>query len=210
MPASSPPPSDDVTRLLSELRGGDASAFERLLPLVYSELRRIARSQRRRNARPSETLATTALVHEAYLKLLRSDSKFHNREHFYAVAATAMRQLLVDQARKHLSEKRGGNMHRISLDDDKPALDQMLAEDDDAERVAAQAAFLVDLDDALAQLGREEPRCLRVVECRFFGGMTAGETAAALEIAERTVQRDWIKARVWLELRLGQSASTHA
>lgn len=205
MPDPTPPPEAtraEVTQLLDQLRDGDGSAMDRLLPLVYGELRRIARGQRRRNLRPSETLGTTALVHEAYLKLARHADNLQNREHFFAVAATAMRQLLVDRARRHLSEKRGGNAPKLSLDDDERPLDHLLSGDGDADQVTAEATFVVDLDRALRALAKEEPRYLQVVECKFFAGMTAQETATALGTSERTVRRDWLKARVWLELHL--------
>lgn len=201
------PPSDEpgraeVTELLDQLRGGDERAMDRLLPLVYGELRRIARGQRRRNVRPSDTLGTTALVHEAYLKLARHADSLQNRDHFFAVAATAMRQLLVDRARRHLSDKRGGGAPRLSLDDEERSIDQLLSDDGDADRVTAEAHLVVDLDRALRALEQQEPRYLRVVECKFFAGMTAAETAVALGTSERTVRRDWLKARVWLELYL--------
>lgn len=198
--------SADVTQLLDELRAGDESALDRLLPIVYDELRRIAHGQRRRNLRPGETLDTTALVHEAYFKLATAASKLENREHFYAVAATAMRQLLVDRARRHLSQKRGGDVPKLSLDDQERPLEHLLAGEGD--RVTEEAVFVVDLDRALRDLARENERYLRIVECRFFAGMTALETARALELSERTVRRDWLKARVWLELYFqgGQSS----
>jgi RNA polymerase sigma factor (TIGR02999 family) len=174
-----------ITRLLQELRAGDASALDRLLPLVYDELRQIAHRQRR--VQPgSGTIDTTALVHEAYLKLVgHSAGDSASRAHFFAIAARAMRQILIDQARKHGTLKRGGMWKRVTLDDGVAAVEQ-------------QADLLLALDDALARLAQFNERLSRIVECRFFGGLTEQETATALDLSERTVRRDWLKARLWL------------
>jgi RNA polymerase sigma factor (TIGR02999 family) len=170
-----------ITELLAELRDGRRDAFDQLLPLVYHELRRTAR--RELAVRPSDTLSTTALVHELYLKLSRSPrSDWRNRSHFLGVAAVAMRHILVDRARRRTAEKRGGAHRNVTLDDDLTATD-------------VQAEWLLELHEALDQLAKLDERLARVVECRFFGGMTEQETAEALHITERTVRRDWVKAR---------------
>jgi RNA polymerase sigma factor (TIGR02999 family) len=173
--------SGEVTRLLSVLRAGDRSALDRLLPHVYDDLRALARSQARRH--PSASLQPTALVHEAYLKLARAGAvDASDRGHFLAIAATAMRQVVVDHARGLLSQKRGGGWKRTLLRDDSAS-----TELDPAELIA--------LDDALKTL---DERQRRVVECRFFAGMEEAEIAAALGVSVRTVRREWVKARAWL------------
>lgn len=175
----------DITELLLAWRGGDRGAFDRLFPLVYDELRRIAHRQLGRE-RSDHTLDTTALVHEAYLKLVdQTRAKFEDRAHFFAVAARAMRRILVDYARRHRALKRGGTQARVSLDD------AMLIADERADTLLA-------LDEALTRLAELDERMTRVVECRFFGGLTEEETAAALAITARTVRRDWLKAKGWL------------
>lgn len=174
-----------ITRLLQQLRRGDRAALDRLLPLVYDELRRIAHRQRS-YPREDRTLDTTALVHEAYLKLIEPaglDST--DRAHFFAIAARAMRQVLIDRARKRGTLKRGGKWRRVPLDGAAIAVDE-------------QADMLLALDDALGRLAALDERLSRIVECRFFGGMTEQETAQALAVSERTVRRGWLKARLWL------------
>jgi RNA polymerase sigma factor (TIGR02999 family) len=174
-------PATTVTELLDDLRSGRRDAFDRIVPLVYHELRRTAR--RELAARPSDTLFTTALVHELYLKFSRSPrAEWHDRAHFLRAAAVAMRHILVDRARRRAAEKRGGAQRTVTLDDSLTAADE-------------QAESLLELHDALDQLASLDERLARVVECRFFGGMTEQETAAALNITERTVRRDWVKAR---------------
>jgi RNA polymerase sigma factor (TIGR02999 family) len=175
----------DVTELISSIREGEPRAWERLVPVVYEELRRIARRQLRSEA-CGHTLNTTALVHEAYLKLAAgSFQSFADRAHFFAVAARAMRQIVIDHARRHRAEKRGGAWKRIPLE---------------AAEIAAEerAEMLLALDEALTRLTSIDERLGQVVECRFFGGMTEEETAVALEVTDRTVRRDWTKARLWL------------
>lgn len=180
----------DVTALLDAHGRGDEGAFDALVTLVYQDLRRIARGQRRRVG-ANDSMQTTALVHEAYLKLSDHDrAAWAGRGHFLAVAAVAMRQILVDQARHRLRKKRGGGAIQTSLDG------AMLAVEQDAERVLA-------IDQALRALGAHDPRLVRVVECRYFGGLSEQETAAALDISLRTAQRDWLKARAWLRAALG-------
>jgi RNA polymerase sigma factor (TIGR02999 family) len=170
-----------VTELLDDLRSGRREAFEKIVPLVYHELRRTAR--RELAARPSDTLFTTALVHELYLKFSRSTrSEWRDRAHFLRAASVAMRHILVDRARRRAAEKRGGAQRAVTLDDSLTAANE-------------QAESLLELHDALNQLARLDQRLAQVVECRFFGGMTEQETAVALNITERTVRRDWVKAR---------------
>lgn len=179
----------DVTALLHAYGRGDTQAFDALVALVYDDLRRIARGQRRRAA-ANDSLQTTALVHEAYLKLSDYErAAWEGRGHFLAVAAVAMRQILVDHAKHRLRKKRGGGAMQTSLDA------AMLA-------VEADAAHLVDLDRALGDLATTQPRLVKVVECRYFAGLSEQETAEALELSLRTVQRDWLKARAWLRERL--------
>src|SRR3954451_3104143 len=183
---------NSITELLADLRAGRREAFDQILPLVYHELRRAAR--RELAARPSDSLSTTALVHELYLKLARAGrAEWRDRSHFLSVAAVAMRHILVDRARRRAAEKRGGPQAYVTLDDNLTASD-------------SQAEALLDLHDALDQLARLDDRLARVVECRFFGGMTEEETAEALHIGVRTVRRDWIKARGLLYQALGPEA----
>jgi RNA polymerase sigma factor (TIGR02999 family) len=176
--------SDDVTsvtQLLADLRAGRREAFDHMLPLVYEQLRRIAR--RELAIRPSDTLSTTALVHELYLKLSRADrADWRNRAHFLGVAAVAMRHILVEGARRRTAEKRGGTNRHVTLDDG------LTIVNDGAES-------LIEIHEALDHLATIDERLARVVECRFFGGMTEQETAEALNVTERTVRRDWVKAR---------------
>ncbi|MEZ5332970.1 MAG: ECF-type sigma factor [Thermoanaerobaculia bacterium] len=180
-----------ITQLLAEARAGDRDAEAAVYAAVYEDLQRLARGQKRRLRLSGQTLDTTALVHESYLRLAGSPSGFNDREHFMAVAATAMRQVLVDRARKRGRAKRGGGERPVTLDESVHSAD--------ADR---EADILLALDEALRGLDDEDPRLRRVVECQFFGGMTRQDTAAALELSERTVRRLWIKARAWLRLQL--------
>ena len=180
----------DVTRLLQQLRNGDKAAEEQLIDKVYVELRRIARAYMRRE-RADHTLQTTALVHEAYMKLVgQKGTDFQNRAHFYAVAAQIMRRILVDYARGRLAEKRGAGREVLPLDE---AL--VLSPEKSGELVA--------LDDALERLQQEDQRVSRVVELRFFGGLTVDETAEVLNVSARTVKREWSFGRAWLRAELG-------
>jgi RNA polymerase sigma-70 factor (ECF subfamily) len=174
----------EITALLEALRSGDRSALDRLCPLVYSELR--ARAHRQLNrTRPGDTLSTTALVHEAYLKLTDSaHQSYQDRVHFFAVASRAMRQIVVDHARSAMAAKRGAGLVT--------ALDPDLLPD------PGRARELVALDDALGELERLDERLARTVELRFFGGLSVEETAEALGISPRTVKRDWRRARAFL------------
>lgn len=164
-------------------------SLDSLMPLVYEHLRRIARRQLSMRA-GNGTLNTTGLVHEAYIKLADlSNVAWSDRAHFYALASVAMRHVLVDHAKARLTQKRGGEQHRVTLDNEQIAADD-------------QPQVLLEINDALDRLSQVEPRLARVVECRFFGGLSEEETAEALEITTRTVQRDWVKARMLLRRAL--------
>jgi len=183
-----------VTSLLEKLRDGDEAALERLLPLVYEELRRIAQRHLRRQS-VGHTLNTTALVHEAYIKMVdQTSAAWADRTHFFAVAACAMRQVLINHAHKHSTAKRGGGWRRIPFDE------TLLPVDD-------QAEMLLALDEALTRLAGLNERLSRVVELRFFGGMTEEEVATALGVSDRTVRRDWLKARMWLYTELAEDTA---
>jgi RNA polymerase sigma factor (TIGR02999 family) len=186
-------PAADVTTLLLAHGRGEAGAFDALVPLVYADLRRLARVQRRRLP-AGDTLDTTGLVHEAYARLVDAARvSWNDRGHFLAVAAKVMRHILVDYARTRGRLKRGGNQRMETLDED------MLAVARDAER-------LLDIDRALERLVHVDPRLVRLVECRFFAGLSEQETADALGLSLRTVQRDWLRARAALRREL--SATT--
>ena len=192
------PGSLQVTELLERLGDGERDAFDDLLPLVYDELRRLARRQigPRHGAAGTPTLDTTALVHEAYLKLAASKNpQWNDRCHFLAVAATAMRQILVDYARRRNAKRRGQNAHHVTFDRQEILGRREIAIDE-------QAASLLAVDEALGRLKTLSPRLATVVECTFFGGMTHEETAVALSVTERTIRRDWAKARAWLHREL--------
>jgi RNA polymerase sigma factor (TIGR02999 family) len=179
----------DVTQLLQAYREGDREAFDRLVPLVYDDLRRIARRHLGRGRR-SETLNTTGLVHEAYLKLVdQTRAHYEDRGHFLAVSAVAMRQVIISHARRHLAAKRGGGNRPVTLEEERIAVDR-------------QAEQLVAVDDALNRLAQHNERLARAVECRFFAGLSEEETAQALGVSLRTAQRDWMRARAWLKEEL--------
>ena len=197
-----------VSRLVAAAAEGDRQALDALFPLVYEEIRAIARRQRRR-WRGQHTLNTTAVVHEAYLKLAGSERfDVQSRAHFLAVAATAMRQILINYAESQRTQKRGGALRRVSLSD-APMLEPASAE---ARAARADllprddADLLIELDAALRKLAIVHSRQARVVECRFFGGMTVDETALALAVSPRTVRRDWTVAQAWLHARLEGTA----
>jgi RNA polymerase sigma factor (TIGR02999 family) len=181
--------SEGLTTVLHAARSGDRESVDRLFQMVYAELQRIAHGQRVKWW-GDDTMNTTALVHEAYLKLVKQQEvDWQDRAHFYAVAATAMRHILVNYAERRMAAKRGSGSPHISLDAANP--------------VAAEgAADLLALDAALEELGRLEKRQSRVVECRFFGGLTIRETAAALGTSTATVERDWTLASAWLRRAL--------
>jgi RNA polymerase sigma factor (TIGR02999 family) len=175
----------DVTRLLVNWSNGDRQALEALLPLVYDELRLLAGRYLRRE-RSGHTLQSTALVHEAYLRLIdQRNVQWQNRAHFFAVAAQMIRRILVDHARKTQTEKRGGQAPRLSLDEA-----MAVAQDRDVDLVA--------LDDALNGLAEIDEQQARIVELRFFGGLSIEETAEVLRISPATVKRDWVMAKSWL------------
>jgi RNA polymerase sigma factor (TIGR02999 family) len=179
---------NSIPELLRDSREGRPEALDRLVPLVYDELRLVARRQLRRE-RPEHTLGTTGLVHEAYLRLVgQSQMDWRDRTHFFAIAARVMRRVLVDYARRRGAQKRGAGQRAASLDE----LDELGAVVDE------QAEMLVALDDALARLSELDERQCRVVECRFFAGFTEDETAEMLGVSARTVRNDWVKARAWL------------
>jgi RNA polymerase sigma factor (TIGR02999 family) len=182
---------NDVTRILSAIEDGDPSAAEQLLPLVYDELRKLA-AQRLAQEKAGQTLEATALVHEAYLRLVDGDKAQHwnSRGHFFAAAAEAMRRILVEQARRKRSLKAGGNRRRLDLAALEPA-------------VGGPDLDLLALDDALQQLARRDPRKGELVKLRFFAGLTIEQAARALGIAPSTADEDWAYARSWLRLAMG-------
>ncbi len=187
------PPSghSEITRWLDRLKEGDAEALDRVVPLLYAELRGLARS-RMRAERPDHTLSTTALVHEVYLRLLNEQVlKISDRGQFLAVAATVMRRLLVDWARAKQRKKRGGGLRPLPLEDVEPWL------------TTEEADETVALDEALQRLNELEPRAAAVVELRFFGGLTMDEIGNHLGVSTKTAQRDWVAARAWLRKEVG-------
>jgi RNA polymerase sigma factor (TIGR02999 family) len=183
----------DVTRILSQIESGDPSAAEQLLPLVYEELRKLAARKMAQEA-PGQTLQATALVHEAYLRLVDTEKARHwnSRGHFFAAAAEAMRRILVDNARRKQAQKRGGGQRRVELDDVDLATrhtpDEMVA-----------------LDDALSKLGDEEPHAAEIVKLRLFAGLSVEQAAEAIDTSRANAYRQWTYARAWLrsEMRYG-------
>ncbi len=181
--ASTPP--EEITQVLRDVSAGDHEAFARLMPLVYEELRRLANYYLNRE-RADHTLQATALVHEAYLRLVdQTRVNWQNRAHFFGISAEIMRRILVDYARGQKAEKRGGNVEKLSLDAAISVSDEMDVD-------------LVALDDALADLTRLDPRQGHIVELRFFGGLTLEETAEVLSLSRSTVEREWLMAKAWL------------
>lgn len=179
----------DVTKLLADWQRGDKSAFAQLVPLVYEELRRVARA-RLRDERDGHTLQTTALVHEAYVRLVDLDRMtLRDRGHFFAMAARLMREILVDHARRRNAGKRGAAVATVALGEVDPAAPETSID-------------LLALDHALAELSRLESRLSQVVELRFFGGLSIAETADTLAVSPATVERDWVMAKAWLHQRL--------
>jgi RNA polymerase sigma factor (TIGR02999 family) len=191
-----PTKSAEITALLRAWRGGDATALDRLTPLLYQDLRRLAHRYMR-HERAGNTLQTTALVNEAYLRLIDAkDVAWQDRAHFVAIAARVMRRILVDAARARASIKRGGHMQRI--DHSNPVdFDQLPAPGSDP------GAELRALDDALNTLSQMDARRAQVIELRFFGGLSVEETAEVLKVSPQTVMRDWKLARAWLARELG-------
>ena len=180
------PSQQEVTRLLVQLTDGDRAAMDELLPLIYDELRRLASNYLRRE-RQGHTLQPTALVHEAYMRMVdQTQVRWQNRAHFFGVAAQMMRRILVDHARGHAAEKRGGEFQKLSLDEniDTPGGERDLN--------------LVSLDDALNRLSELDPQKSKIVELRFFGGLSVEETAEVLGVSAPTVKRQWRMAKAWL------------
>jgi RNA polymerase sigma-70 factor (ECF subfamily) len=183
----------EITGLLKAWREGDQAAFERLTPLVYGELRKIARVYMR-SEHEGATLQTTALVNEAYLRLVDAASvDWHDRAHFFAISAKMMRRILLDRARARVRVKRGGHAAKVSLDQ-VPDLS------------SARGRELIAVDDALETLAKLDPRKAEVVELRFFGGLSVEETAQVLKISDKTVMRDWRLARSWLMRELTRAS----
>jgi RNA polymerase sigma factor (TIGR02999 family) len=180
----------DVTQLLVAYQEGDRAAFDRLVPMVYDDLRRIARAHLRRG-RSGHSLDTTGLVHEAWLRLVdQSGARWEHRQHFLSVCARAMRQIIISSARRQSAAKRGGKERDVTLEEDRIS-------------DPSRAEWLLALDRALDRLAARNERMARVVECRYFAGMTEEETARALDTSLRTVQREWLRARAWLREDLG-------
>lgn len=191
MPTMSP---QEVTQLLADWARGDKSAFDKLLPLVHEELRRIARRQMS-HERPGHTLQATALVNEAYLKLAGHEGlEWHNRAHFYAVCAQVMRHILIDHARAHARDKRGGGVVQVSLGEVAVIGKQ-------------EAGDYLALDEALRFLESVDPQKGRIVELRYFGGLTVEETAEVLDISPRTVRREWRRSKAWLYKMITEGAA---
>lgn len=186
-----PPQQHEITQLLEEWSSGNQTALDRLYPLVYDELRRLARQYMRRE-KQGHTLQTTALINEAYVRLVdQKDVHWANRSHFFAISAQIMRRILIDHARRNLYAKRGGGAQRVSLDDNATFADS--------------ASELILLDEALRSLAELDPRRSQVVELRYFGGLNNVEIAGVLQISENTVTRDWNMARAWLYQQLSGS-----
>jgi RNA polymerase sigma factor (TIGR02999 family) len=189
-------PAGEITRLLQGWRGGDRKALDALLPVVYKELQRLAHFQLRKE-RPDHTLQSSALVNEAYLRLVGLNApQWEGRSHFFAIAAQQMRQILVDYARRHRAGKRGRGVGTLSLDDN-ALLEQGKRKDLD----------IIALDDAMKALAQIDVRKAQVVELRFFGGLTFDETADVLKVSAITVARDWSTARAWLHREMKRGTS---
>lgn len=184
------PENVDVTSLLLAYGEGDREAFDQLLPMVYDDLRRVAHRQLNRVSNPDKVLDTTVLVHESYLKMVDQNRvDWQSRAHFLGVAARAMRQVVIDYARRRGAAKRGGGAIQTTIEEGHIAIED-------------KADFLLELDQVLTRLEGHNPRLARIVECRFFAGLSEEETAAALGVSLRTAQRDWMKARAWLQEEL--------
>jgi RNA polymerase sigma factor (TIGR02999 family) len=188
----------DVTRILSAIEQGDPQASEQLLPLVYEELRKLA-AQRLAKEAPGQTLQATALVHEAYLRLVGESEEQHwnSRGHFFAAAAEAMRRILVEQARHKRSAKGGGKLQRVELNDEQLA-------------ASSRNVDLLALDEALNKLAGHDNRKSELVKLRYFAGLTISQAAAALGIAESTADADWAYAKSWLRLELADASDQRA
>ena len=188
------PPQGEITELLISWRGGDDQALEKLIPLVYAELRKLARRYMGRES-PDHTLQTSALINEAYLKLIdQRNVEWQNRSHFFAVAAKVMRHILIDHARSRRYSKRGAGLRKVSLDESATLTDE-------------RAGELVALDDALNALDQIDTRKSQIVELRFFGGLGIEEVAEILKVSPVTVTREWRAARAWLRREMSGSES---
>jgi RNA polymerase sigma factor (TIGR02999 family) len=184
----------EVTQLLTDWGEGNQAALDRLMPLVYAELHRMA-SRYMGMQNPGHTLQPTALIHEAYVRLAGDDERqWKNRAHFFGVAAKSMRHILVDHARTHQATKRGGGRHAVALDEAVVVSDERMAE-------------IVALDDVLADLAKLNPRQSEVVELKYFGGLSAEETTEVLKVSPETVMRDWRAAKAWLYAQLSQPSA---
>jgi RNA polymerase sigma factor (TIGR02999 family) len=186
--------SNRITELLVSWQKGDSEALNAVIPLVYAELRRLARHHLNRE-REGHTLQSTALVNEVYLRLVGQGLEVRNRTHFFAVASHLMRQILVDYARRHRAAKRGEGIEKVTLSEAMALLPQ------------AGSFDLLALDQALQELGEVDPQLTQVVEMRFFGGLSIEETAEVLHVSQSTVKRDWATARAWLHRELTQGSS---
>ena len=187
----------DITFLLQRYSDGDQDALAELMPRIYNELRHLASSYLRRE-RPDHTLQTTALVHEAYIRLVdQKDAHWKGRGHFFAVAAQTMRRILVDYARRHKAVKRGGALPRLSLEEAVAVSDEHLEN-------------LLLLDILLTRLGAIDPQEVRIIELRFFGGLSVEETAEVMAISPTTVKREWSVAKKWLAREMGREAAAQA
>ena len=187
----------EITRLLQDWRAGNSNAIDELVPLVYQPLRRMAASHMRREG--AVTLQPTALVHEAYLRLVGVNVQWQDREHFFALASSMMRRILVDEAKRRRADKRGGGEKTLLLVDDLDGMENVF-----------QPTDLLALDDALTKLGQLDERKMRVIELRFFAGLTIEECARALEVGHATVERDLKMARAWLVHHMGDGGEDSA
>jgi len=186
---------DPITVLVHEYASGDKAALDRLLPLVYDELRRVA-EKHLRGQQPSHTLQPTALVHEMYVRLVgQAPPDVRDRIHFLSVAAQVMRQVLIDHARMKYAEKRGGRQEKLALDEAQDACME-------------KPAIMIRIDDALNQLARQDPRKAQLIEMRFFGGLTAEESAAVLDLPVKVVRRELRVAQAWLQRELDQGSDS--
>ncbi len=179
-----------VTEILAAIGGGDRRASDALLPILYQELRELARARMRREP-AGHTLQATALVHEAYLRLMSDqDAQWHDRGHFFGAAAEAMRRILIERARRVAGPQRGGGRQRVPLDDLDPTSE-------------SSSDSLLALDEALGLLEQHDPRMAQIVKLRYFAGLSVADTAAALDLSPRTIKREWAVARVWLHRKMG-------
>lgn len=187
----------DVTKILSQIERGDRKAADQLLPLVYDELRRLA-NQKLAQEKPGQTLQATALVHEAYIRLVdqTTSQEWDNRRHFFSAAAESMRRILIERARRKQSQKHGGDHQRVELAAVEPAVLPMACDD------------VLGLDEALVKLAQRDTRKAELVKLRFFAGLTTAEAAKVLEISTSTAENDWTYARSWLRLEMSEGGNS--